>query len=118
KSDGYQIIKNSLEFAFEFLSFSQHDIKKLGKLKAFENLSKKGCINLLKQYKNQYIDYLAINQTETMKIIPILEYMNGCVEQSIIFRILTKRNKLLIIWENINQNRASHLFLTEINSGD
>jgi len=118
KSNGYQIIKNSIEFAYEFLSFSQFDIKKIGKLRAFENLSKDSCINILKQYKNKYIDYLAINQTETMKIIPILEYINGIVEQSLIFRIITKSEKLLLIWENINENRATHLFLTDIELGE
>lgn len=112
ESGGYKIIKDSIELAIEFLSFCQLDYKKIGRLRVFENISRSETINILREFKNPYIDYLAINQDEKFKVIPILEYMNGKIEQSLLFRTITESGKLLIVWENINPNRATHLFLT------
>lgn len=58
--------------------------------------------------------YLAELQGEEFPVIPILEVNSAGKEESIIFRFLTKKRNVVVVWENVNDKRASHLFLTDI----
>ena len=64
--------------------------------------------------KEPFIKYLAGLQDPHFPIIPILEVNSIGREESIIFRFLTRKNSVVVVWENVNQGRASHLFLTAI----
>ena len=54
---------------------------------------------------------MAASQHSEYKIIPIWESINSTKEETFIFRLKTTKNKILVIWENANDSRASHLFL-------
>lgn len=41
-----------------------------------------------------------------------MEYSNKNVEESFIFRFISKSEKVVIVWENVNESRASHFFMT------
>lgn len=61
--------------------------------------------------RNQYLKFLASIQHDSFKLIPIIESINGQKEESFIFRIQTKGNKILVVWENVNEKRATHIFI-------
>ncbi|RHE88260.1 hypothetical protein [Bacteroides intestinalis] len=64
--------------------------------------------------KSVYINFLCINQCSKYKIIPLKETKtsNGVLvhEDSFLFT-LSENSKLCIIWENVNESRASYVFL-------
>lgn len=62
--------------------------------------------------KEVYFKYLGELQSEVYPVIPILEVNSAGKEESIIFRFETKKGNVVIVWENVNDKRASHLFLT------
>lgn len=47
----------------------------------------------------------------SFRLIPIIESINGQKEESFIFRLKSKQNNILVVWENVNENRASHIFI-------
>lgn len=62
------------------------------------------------RYNNKYLVYLSKVHNAQKKIIPIIEYNNGIKEYSIIFQIRTPKNSHIIVWENLNINRATYVF--------
>lgn len=60
---------------------------------------------------NDYLKYLATKQNISFKVIPIYEVRNNIKEESFIFRMITKKDNILILWENVISGRATHLFL-------
>ena len=104
-----ELSKNYYEFKFEFNSWNP---------RAFSHLGNKEIVTLFETSikKSKYLTYLASLQTKEYKIIPILEYISNRREESFLFRFKTKKYALLIIWENVNQNRATHLFISKGNT--
>lgn len=68
-------------------------------------------LNKSKIDRSPYLKHLATLQTANRKIIPMFEPFQQRREECFIFRLSTRRGNQLIIWENVNENRASHLFL-------
>lgn len=64
--------------------------------------------------KSHYLQYLATIQDEKYKLIPIKETTNTTTENSFIFRLRTRTDRTLLLWENVNHKRACHVFLTSI----
>lgn len=75
-------------------------------------------IFLTSREKKVYLQYLAQIQDDQFGVTPILEVNGSRKEESLIFRVRTKHNKILVIWENIYDGRASHMFLTDPASHD
>lgn len=112
KSPGWKEIMTTIEFAKEFYEYKFLKIFNQGKYKIFKELSNTE-INLLfeKEFsKSEYLKFLASLQNAQFKIVPVMEFINNHTEESFLFRILTKKNNILIIWENVNESRATHLF--------
>jgi hypothetical protein len=67
-----------------------------------------------KEPKINYYKFLAVKQSmNEVNIITIKEFIGGNVETSILFQLHTKKDKILLIWENVNESRASILFTFE-----
>ena len=60
--------------------------------------------------RTEYLKYLAKRIDSDFKLIPVLEYSNGNIEDSFLFRFKNKRGDVLIVWENVNPNRATYIF--------
>ncbi|MBK7231412.1 MAG: hypothetical protein IPH93_03880 [Saprospiraceae bacterium] len=60
--------------------------------------------------KIPYLKYLASIHHEDFKIIPIRELNNGKSEEGFLFRIRSNNGNVLIIWENVNEARATFVF--------
>lgn len=61
--------------------------------------------------KNQYTKFLGSLQDTSFKMKPIWEFISNQFEEALLFRFKTKTEKILLVWENINTKRASHIFL-------
>lgn len=66
--------------------------------------------------KNAYLKYLASLHAPEFKLILIIEMYNNKREESFIFRIRGKNNEIFLVWENIKKSRATHIFLSTIES--
>ncbi len=60
--------------------------------------------------KTEYLKFLAQRINTEFKLIPVLEYSNGNVEDSFLFRFRNNRGDVLIVWENVNSGRATYIF--------
>lgn len=82
--------------------------------KTLENYRKipKSIVNKEVSYKNVYIDYLASYQGENPLLIAY-EIFNGQEEKCFVFNISIDDKKSAIIYENININRATNVFIIE-----
>ena len=58
----------------------------------------------------EYLKYLANKIDTEFRLIPVLEYANGKVEDSFLFRIRNKNGNILLVWENVNVSRATYIF--------
>jgi len=56
------------------------------------------------------LKYLANKINPEFRLIPVLEYANGKVEDSFLFRIRNKNGNILLVWENVNTSRATYIF--------
>jgi hypothetical protein len=115
----WQRVCELIEPAIEFMQFRIHREPKprFGK---FEQLSPEH-LSLLwseKISRSVFLKYLASRQSSAYKIIPVIEYQNGMREESFIFRLRTLSGRILIVWENGNPGRATHLFIAEQNNVD
>jgi hypothetical protein len=115
-SPGFNKIIKTIEFANEFYNFKYASRKsKTSRVKKFDYLKNSEIINLFSiNEKSLFLKILASKAVEEYKIIPILEYINSNFEESFIFPIPKNNTHILIFWENVNQGRATHVFLSEI----
>ncbi len=113
KSPDWNKIIETIEFAKEYYLFKYSDFKNSGRTKIFNNLSNDEIILLFENLfaRSSYLKYLASLQSKEFPIIPVLEYSNKNTEESFIFRFISKSGKIIIIWENVNDSRASHVFV-------
>jgi hypothetical protein len=112
-SPGWEKINNSIEKATEYYDF-KYNFKKINiEHNIFEELTNIQIMNFFENsfHKSHYLKYLATIQNSEYKIIPIWEAINNTKEETFIFRLKTIKNNILVIWENANDSRASHLFL-------
>jgi len=62
--------------------------------------------------RNPFLKALALAHHKDFPIISINESRKNSDEESFIFQSYTTRGEILILWENINENRATHVFKT------
>lgn len=112
KSPDWKLITDTIEFAKEFYEYKYVNFKFKGKTKLFSHLSNPEIIKLFDSSfsKNDYLKFLATRHSNEYKIIPVMEYSNHHIEESFLFRLLTKKQTTLIIWENVQDSRATHVF--------
>jgi hypothetical protein len=67
--------------------------------------------------KNEYLSVAAKSVSGTDKVFGILENNNGQEEEALLF-VFNRTNRKLILWENINPNRAAYLFVLNINDNN
>jgi hypothetical protein len=65
--------------------------------------------------KNEYLSVAARTVSRTDKVFGILENNKGQEEEALIF-VYNRANRKLILWENINPNRAAYLFVLDSNN--
>lgn len=106
---------NAIELAKEYYHF-KFNVKKTSIFKGYEKLSHDQLSKLYSNYfeRSQYLKFLAQNQSRQFKIIPIIEYMNGVMEEGFIFRKACTKFEVMIIWENTNEGRATYIFHSKI----
>lgn len=114
KSPDWSKLVSTIEFAKEYYIFRYSDFKKEGQTKKFENLTNNQLVLLFENLflKSNYLKLLASFQSHKFSIIPVIEYSNKNVEESFIFRFISKSEKVITLWENVNESRASHVFVT------
>lgn len=118
KSRGYQVIKDLIDAALEFVSFKFYKTKLNNRICKFNRHSSSQVRNLFNDRisRNQFFKFLAQKHSEEFNIIPIEEYQNGLWEESFIFRLRTGSGRILIVWENPQPGRATYLFITDDHS--
>ena len=110
-SRGWKSLTGRIKIGIQKYEFKTSEYSKIGgsidkeQISVFFNVSRE---------KEPFIKYLAGLQDPHFPIIPILEVNSIGREESIIFRFFTRKNSVVVVWENVNQGRASHLFLTAI----
>ena len=111
-SPAWNKILETIEFAKEFYEFKYLMFTKR-RIKHFNHLTNEEIINLFSDSfsKSQYLKYLALKQDREFRIIP--EFLNNRFEESFLFRVYTKNKSILIVWENVNYSRATHIFSTQ-----
>ncbi len=114
-STDWEKIIGLIEPALEYVQFKFPTSAAKHKIGRFVNLSPKQIFDLYepKFSKNIYLKHLATKQHTSFSIIPILEFHNNQKEESFIFRLKTNRNRILIVWENSKEGRATHLFIAD-----
>jgi hypothetical protein len=65
--------------------------------------------------KNEYLSVAARSVSRTDKVFGILENNKGQEEEALLF-VYNRVNRKLILWENINPNRAAYLFVLDSNN--
>ena len=70
-------------------------------------------VNKEVSYKNLYIDYLVSSYQEKNPLLIAYEIFNGQEEKCFVFHIDIDENKSAIIYENININRATNVFIID-----
>lgn len=75
-----------------------------------------------KKYKSKYIDYLVELQSEDYKVIPCVERLahtnSDITEYAFMFSIKRKCGDVLIVYENVNPDRSTLLFMIKEESYD
>lgn len=110
-SRGWKSLTKLIEIGIQKYEFKTSAFSKIGSTIDKEQIS---VFFNVSHEKEPFIKYLAGLQDAYFPIIPILEVNSIGREESIIFRFFTKKRSVVVVWENINQGRASHLFLTAI----
>jgi hypothetical protein len=92
-------------------NFQQHEgeIKKYFRRELSKTDFRKSYVSLIS--KNIFIKYLAHKLSSNFRIIPIVESNNKFEEDAFIFRFETRKGKILVIWENAKNSRATYVFL-------
>lgn len=114
-SKDWQRITRLIEAGIEYAEFRINRVEGKHKFGHFKKLQPQQIIELFKERfsKTVYLKYLAARQSELYKIIPILEYQNKQWEESFIFRLKTGSERILIVWENAKEGRATYLFIAD-----
>lgn len=107
KSPDWERIKNKIEIGKQYFEFITTKRNKIGPLFSIEEALK---LNDSTFKKSHYLKYLASIQFKEFKLIPIIEVNLNQSENSFIFRVTSKGKKIIFIWENANENRATHVF--------
>lgn len=75
-----------------------------------------------KNYKSKFIDYLVSMQSEKFKVIPCVERLAhtnvDTTENAFMFSIVCSKGNILIVYENVNPDRSTLLFLVGGNDYD
>lgn len=70
-----------------------------------------------KKYKSEYIDFLVNLQSKKYKVIPCVERLshsnNDITEYAFMFSIKCNSNDILIVYENVNPDRSTLLFVVK-----
>lgn len=113
KSPDWKRISDTIEIGKQYFQFKTNVKSSFG-----PRLSTQSIVKLYKLdfERNQYLKFLASVHDGAFKLIPIIESINAQKEESFIFRVKSNKNNILIVWENINENRATHIFINPPNS--
>lgn len=75
-----------------------------------------------KKYKSKYIDFLVTQQSKKYKVIPCVERLvhstGETTEYAFMFSIECKLGKNLIVYENVNPDRSTFLFIVKTDGFD
>jgi hypothetical protein len=82
-SRDYQKFSDAIELAKEYFQF-KFNLTQTSLFRGFEKMSHDQLIALYSKYfeRSDYLKFLAKNQAKEYKIIPIIEYVNGLMEES------------------------------------
>lgn len=116
-SNGYLQIKSLIEnyqseskIIFDFVDKINFDVISLNKSQFIEYIN-----SHKKREKTKFIEILSSYQSTKHNLIVLFEKNNQKEENTVIFRVLTKHSQELIIWENFEDSRASHIFIENRN---
>jgi hypothetical protein len=114
QSPHWERITNCLQRGLEFFDYKFSDRTVIA-----AGFTKQESENLFfgSDTKNVYLKYLALNQSESYRIIPIKE-VSQHHENCFLFRMKTANGKIFIIWENSNDKRANYFFITSAQNHD
>jgi hypothetical protein len=115
KSPDWEKILNKIEIGKQYFEFIATKKSKIG-----PSLSIDEALKLYNSSfkKSHYLKFLASIQFKEFKLIPIIEVIGSLREKSFIFRLTSKANKTIFIWENVNENRATHVFVSPAESSE
>ncbi len=102
--DGIELVQLHYEIKFQR--------KKNGAINIHEKLEPDELIEIYEQLlsRTDYLKHLAKLVDQDFRLIPVLEYANGQVEDSFLFRFKNKNGNILLVWENVNLSRATYIF--------
>ncbi len=111
ESPGWPKILDAIELVQEHYEINVRKSKK-AILRHIHKLEPKELLDLYDELlsRTEYLKHLANLIGHEFKLIPVLEYSNRKVEDSFLFRIKNRNGNILMIWENINLNRATYIF--------
>ena len=118
-SSEWKTLTELIEPAIEYYHFHIERVPKT-RIGKFAQLNPSQLISLWDHRfeKAKHLKFLAQQHDPAFKIIPVIEYQNGQHEESFIFRRTALSGAILIIWENGNLGRATHLFSAEAQEVD
>lgn len=112
RSKGLVKLLETIEVVKDFHRFKLPDAETKIKIKEFGSLNNEEVLDIFQSFikKNQYLKYLACEHDSTYKIIALHEYVNNKSEEALLFRLKTQNGNIVLVWENVNEARASHVF--------
>lgn len=115
KSKNIQELLEHLETAIEFYAFKKSPDKRGKRFpkKLIEKLSNEQLLNVFPKQnvdKGPFVRHLYSLHDLSFKLIPIMESIGSSHEESFIFRIRNRKDRLFAIWENLNPGRATYIF--------
>lgn len=114
QSPGWNSLLDAIEFAMDIYHI-QFAKKERAIIKKHQSLSKQEVQDLYDPIisHSEYLKYLAQRLDTEFKLIPVLEFSNGQLEDSFLFRFRNNRGHVLIVWENVKTGRATYVFKYE-----
>lgn len=114
-SPDWDRIKNKIEIGKQYFEFKTTKTTKIGPSLSIDHALKLFGSSFKKSH---YLKFLASIQEKEFKLIPIMEFIGNLRENSFIFRIRSRNNNIIFIWENANENRATHFFVSDMHSSE
>lgn len=110
-SPGWERLLNAIEFVQELYAI-QFQKEKKGAIREHKELNQEEIKELYEDIlvRTEYLKFLAKRIESEFKLIPVLEFSNGIIEDSFLFRFRNKRGDVLIVWENVKPGRATYIF--------
>jgi hypothetical protein len=110
-SPGWNRLLDAIELVQEHYEIRKLKRKK-GVVRRNNNISPHDLVELYEGLlsRTEYLKWLANHLDPEFRLIPVLEYANGKVEDSFLFRIRNKNGNILLIWENVHVSRATYIF--------